>query len=104
MCFLNDSQLMDPIADKYNFGINNLYMRANKDGQLKVVGHNIKGFHGNIEDLIVREPSSSSHSSSRTSKYGSSWIFKRHIKPENTPNVKWFWAGGMWCMQVSYRT
>lgn len=98
MCFLNDSQLMDPIADKYNFGINNLYMRANKDGQLKVVGHDIKGFHGNIEDLIVRGSSSSSHSD----KYGSSWVFKRHIKPVSTSNVKWFWASGMWCMQVSY--
>ena len=99
MCFLNDYQLMDPIADKYNFGINNLYMRANKDGQLKVVGHDIKGFHGNIEDLIVRGSSSSNQSD----KYGLSWVFKRHIKPESTSNVKWLWIGGMWCVQVSLK-
>lgn len=98
MCFLKASQLMDSIADKYNFGINNLFMKANDDGQLKVVGHNIKGFHGNVEDLIVR----GSSSSSRTAKYGSSWVFKHHVKPENTSNVKWSWVGGMWCPQVSY--
>lgn len=97
MCFPNDSQIMDSIADKYNFSINNLYMRANNDGQLKVVGHDIKGFHGNIEDLIVR----GSSSSNRSTKYGSSWVFKRHLKPENTSTVKWFWVGGMWCAQGS---
>ena len=102
MCFPNDSQIMDSIADKYNFGINNLYMRANNDGQLMVVGHDIKGFHGNIEDLIVRGSSSSSRTANQAAKYGSSWIFKRHVKPENTSNVKWSWVGGMWCPQVSY--
>lgn len=102
MCFPNDSQIMDSIADKYNFGINNLYMRANNDGQLKVVGHDIKGFHGNIEDLIVRGSSSSSRIANQAAKYGSSWVFKRHIKPENTAYVKWSWVGGMWCAQSSY--
>ena len=98
MCFPNGYQLMDSIADKYNFSINNLFMKTNEDGHLKVVGHNIKGFHGNVEDLIVRGKSSSNH----TSKYGSSWVFKHHVQPKNTSNLKWFWYGGRWCPQVSY--
>lgn len=98
MCFSVHEQNMDSVADKYNFGINNLYMRTNDDGQLKVVGHDIKGFHGNVEDLIVRDTSSSN----RANKYGSSWVFKHHIQPENTSNLKWLWVGGMWCPQVKY--